>query len=212
MTSSLARVGGHEERQRAAEQRARDLWSLGWDNGAGAAIWAQAVSDELARHEEARARFAANPADQEAGKRIYSTALLLLVAIDQVLAFECRLRRITGDAELKRALDQFNAVGSDAEPIRDMAAHLDAYAVGEGHRQTGLKSPPVGQRNVTPLISWGDGGATLLQLADEALNLRTVAQAAVALADVVESVRLKHLERTERDANAAQWRNRGMSE
>lgn len=78
--------------------------------------------DELARHEEARAQFQSKPADQEAGKRIYSTALMLVVAIDQVLAFERRVRRITGDAELKRALDRFNAVGPHAEAVRDIAA------------------------------------------------------------------------------------------
>jgi hypothetical protein len=209
--TSLGWMRAHEEAQRAADQRAADLFSLGWENGAGAAIWARAVSDELAHHEEARAQFQSNPADQEAGKRVYSTALMLVVAIDQVLAFECRIRRITGDAELKRALDQFNAVDSHAEAVRDIAAHLDAYAIGEGLRQTGKKSPPVAERNVTPFI-WWDGGATWLQFADEALNLGTVAQAAVALADVVERVRLKHLALTERTANAELRRSHGLSE
>jgi hypothetical protein len=31
----------------------------------------------------------------------------------------------------------YDPVGAEAEALRDIAAHLDQYAVGQGHRQTG---------------------------------------------------------------------------
>src|SRR4051812_44425283 len=97
-----------EAAQRAAEQRAADLFYLGWENGAGAAIWARATLDELARHEQARARFTNDTADREAWERLHSSALMLVVAVEQVLAFERRVRRVTGDAELARARQRFD--------------------------------------------------------------------------------------------------------
>jgi hypothetical protein len=53
------------------------------------------------------------------------------------------------------------------------------------------------------LIWWGDGGGTMVNLGEEQLNLRTAAAAAIELAQVVERVRARHLERAARDANAA---------
>jgi hypothetical protein len=53
-------------KQRAAEHRAAALHALGWKAGAGAAIWARVVTDELARHDGARKRFQTNTADREA--------------------------------------------------------------------------------------------------------------------------------------------------
>jgi hypothetical protein len=125
---------GDEAAQHGAEHRAAQLYRLGWQVGAGAGIWARAVEDELARHEAARQSFGADP-NREASDRLHSTALLLVVAIDQVLTFECRVRRLTGDAELHKARARFDLEGPDAEAVRDLVVHLDEYATGSGKRQ-----------------------------------------------------------------------------
>jgi hypothetical protein len=191
------------------------LFSLGWQNGAGAAIWARTIVDELVRHEAARERFSSDSADREAFERLHGSALVLVVAIDQVLSFERRVCRMTGDAELARARARFDAAQPDADAIRDIAAHLEAYAVGEGDRQTDRGRPgqsPVTEPNVTPLIYWTDGGETHLRLADDELNLPTAARAAVDLAEVAERVRVKYFERAGRDADAALRRRRGLEQ
>jgi hypothetical protein len=192
-----------EAARRAAEHKAAALHRLGWQEGAGATIWARAVQDNLELHEAARKRFAENTADRETWERLHATTLMLVVAIDQVLAFEHRVRRLTGDAELARARARFDAVASDTRALRDLVAHLDAYAVGEGWRQQGRQLPPISETFVTALIWWGDGGGTMVNLGEEQLNLRTAAAAAIELAQVVERVRARHLERAARDANAA---------
>jgi hypothetical protein len=127
-----------------------------------------------------------------------------------VLAFECRVRRLTGDAELAQARARFDAVGPRAEALRDLVAHLDEYAVGKGRRQTGEAEPPITDPYVKTFISWTNSGGTVLDLAGEWLNLRTVANAAVKLAEVVERVRRKHLERAERETDAALRRMYGL--
>jgi hypothetical protein len=195
-----------ETAHRIASKRMAALASLGPERGAGARIWARTVADELERHENARERLAAKDVDDDVWLRLYGTALTLVVAIDQVLAFEARVRKLTGVAELKRARDAFNQAGSRAKMIRDIAAHLDEYAVGEGNRQQADLRPGesrVTETNVSPLIYWGDGGGTQLVLADERLDLRAAAEAAVTLAAVVERVRIKHLERAAAEAGAA---------
>jgi hypothetical protein len=138
----------HEEAQREAEQaegKASALHRLGWETGAGATIWARSIEDELARHEAARKLHAENTADLQAWERLHGSALLLVVAIHQVLAFESRVRSLTGDAELAKARTRFDAVGPDAEELRHLVAHLDAYAVGQGLRQTGKAMPPLAE-------------------------------------------------------------------
>jgi hypothetical protein len=101
---------------------------------------------------------------------------MLVVAIDQVLAFERRVRRVTGgDLELAQARSRFDAVSRDAETLRDLVAHLDAYAVGEGWRQTGKRMPPLGEQYLATFIYWSDGGGTVLDLGDQRLNLRAAA-------------------------------------
>jgi hypothetical protein len=200
-----------EEEQAAAEHKAAALHNVGWETGAGATIWARAIQDVLALHQSARERFAANTADLEAWERLHSTALMLVVAIDQVLVFERRVRRLTRDAQLAHARAQFDAaVGPDAERLRDLVAHLDEYAVGEGWRQTGKAMPPVSERYLATFIYWADGGATMLSLGDERLNLPAAANAATELAEVVEQARAKHLERVEQEANAAMRRRFGL--
>jgi hypothetical protein len=41
----------NEAIERAAERKAAALHNLGWETGAGATIWARAISDLLERHE-----------------------------------------------------------------------------------------------------------------------------------------------------------------
>jgi hypothetical protein len=205
-------MGDDEATRRAAEHKAAALHRLGWEEGAGTTIWARAVQDNLELHESARKRFAANDADLESWERLHATALTLVVAIDQVLAFERRVRRLTGDAELARARDRFDAVRPDAEALRDLVAHLDAYAVGEGKRQRGEGKPPaISQKYVSMLISWSDAEGTTVNVGMEQLNLQMAAKAAIELARVVERVRVDHLKRAGHEANAALRRQYGLA-
>jgi hypothetical protein len=200
-----------EEEQDVAEHKAAALHNVGWETGAGATIWARAIEDVLALHESARERFAAETADREAWERLHGTALMLAVAIDQVLAFECRVRKLTGDAELAQARVHFDArVGPDAERIRDLVTHLDAYAVGEGWRQIGKRSPAISDKYLASLVYWGNGGSTVFNLGGDSLYLRPAASAATELAQVVERVRARHLKRAEEEANAALRRRWGL--
>ena len=185
------------------------LRNLGSEAGAGATIWARLVQDELGHHESARERFGTDP-DLETWERLIGTALMLAVAIDQVLAFERRVRRLTGDAELAQARERFDAVGPNAETLRDLVAHLDAYAVAEGDRQTDKRQPAVRTRYMSPLIYWPPDGGTILALGDDQIDLRTTAEAAVDLAQVVERVRVKYLHRARQENQAAFERRWGM--
>jgi hypothetical protein len=85
-------VDEDEEIQRAAEHKTAALHHPGWETAAGATIWACTVQDELVRHESARQNWATNP-DRETWERMQGSALLIAVAIDQVLAFESRVNR-----------------------------------------------------------------------------------------------------------------------
>jgi hypothetical protein len=191
-----------ETAQRKAERKAAALHKLGWETGAGATIWARAVQDELTRHESARERWGTMP-DRETWERLHSSALMIVVAIDQVLAFELRVRRLKGDAELAKARARFDTIGPDAKALRDLVTHLDEYAVGEGRRQTGKALPPLSEPYRETFMYWSDGGGTTLNLGDKRLDLRAAAKAATELAQVVERVRAEHLERAEQEANAA---------
>jgi hypothetical protein len=201
----------HERAQKEAEHKAAALHHLGWETGTGAAIWARVVEDELARHQAAREQFGADAATREDWDRLHGSALALVVAIGQVLAFESRVRRLTGDAELAQARMRFDAVGPDSEALRDLVVHHDAYVVGEGWRQTGVRGPPINKPYLSTFIGWTDRG-TSLQLGEEQVTLEASARAAVELAEVVERVREEHLERVEEEANIALWRRYGMSE
>jgi hypothetical protein len=53
-----------------------------------------------------------------------------------------------GDAELARARGRFDDAVPDAKMLRGIAAHLDAYAAGEGWRRTGKRKPPLGEMRV----------------------------------------------------------------
>ena len=149
-----------DEKQRAAKQM-ESLGALSSENGAGVAIWSRVIADELARHVEARDQFNAHKGDHAAWERFNGSALVIVVAVDQVLRFERRVRKLTGDAELSRARKAFTAgVGVAVQAIRDVAIHLDDYAIGEGHRQTGRHGPggrPITGRGIQSLIYWTDG-------------------------------------------------------
>lgn len=61
---------------------------------------------------------------------------------------------------------------------------------------------------MSALLYWIKGGGTIVRLGDENLNLRRAAEAALSLAEIVEQVRAKALQRAEKDARAAfrlQW-------
>jgi hypothetical protein len=78
---------------------------------------------------------------------------MVAVAVDQVLAFTERVRVLRdGDAELAEARGRFDAATSDAKMLRDIAAHLDEYAAGEGWRQTGKRKPPLRDRYVDTFL------------------------------------------------------------
>jgi hypothetical protein len=198
-----APMDADEVAQHEAEEKAAALHSVGWKMGAGATIWARAARDQLALHEQARDRYTANTANLESWERLHASALMLVVAIDQVLAFEQRVRRLTDDADLAQARASFDAEFPSAERLRDLVSHLDAYAVGEGWRQTGKRMPPLKESFVSLLISWTDSGITDLDLGNDQLNLQAATKAATELAEVVEAVRFKHLERAGQEANAA---------
>jgi hypothetical protein len=89
-------VDEDEAVQHEAERTAAALHHVGWETGSGASVWAQTVRDALALHESARERFVANDADREAWERLHGSALMVAVAVDQVLAFERRVRRLSG--------------------------------------------------------------------------------------------------------------------
>jgi hypothetical protein len=77
---------------------------------------------------------------------LHGSALVIVVAIDQVVAFARRVEVLTRDPELVEARRRFDAVVPDVEPLRDLIAHHESYAVGEGHRQTGRRTPPISDR------------------------------------------------------------------
>jgi hypothetical protein len=141
--------------QRAAEHIAASLHTLGWEAGAGATIWARVIRDEFDRHDAARERFASETADLEAWERSHGSGFVLVVAIAQVLAFEGRIRELTGNAESFKARQRFDSAVPRAGALRDIATHLDAYAVGEGNRQTGRgrkHEPRIAERYVEPRL------------------------------------------------------------
>ena len=174
-----------------AEHKSVALHNVGWAVGAGATIWARVVTDVLALHESAREQLAAKKAGIETWERLHGTALTLVVAIDQIVSFEHRVRRLTGDTELQKARERFDSAFPHLGELRDLVAHLDEYAVGGGKRQTGKLAPPLDDKYPATFIHWGNGGGTVFDLGGSQVNLRTAAGAAVELAGVVERVRAK---------------------
>lgn len=194
-----------EVRQRKAEEQAAALGRLGWRSGAGASVWARAARDELVRHEEARGLWTAN-SSRELWERLHATAFMVALAVDLVLAFEVRVRRLTGDAELQKARQTFDRAVPQAEALRDLIAHLDEYAVGRGQRQTGRRSPSLNVYEVSPVLYWMDterGYRSHLTLGDTQIELEASVEAAVQLAEAVERVRERHRAVASETAQAA---------
>jgi hypothetical protein len=188
--------------QRHAEAKAASLHNLGWEVGAGATIWARAARDELARHEEARASWSTRR-DKQTFEQIHASAYMLIVAVDQVLAHGTRVRKLTGDAALQKARRRFDGQVPHAETIRDLVAHLDEYATGQGQRQVAKRTPPIREKYLSVLLYWTENGRTYLHLGQEQIDLKGAAEEAVKLAEVVEDVRARYLRRAEEEANEA---------
>src|SRR5262249_41484368 len=148
-----------ETQKREAEYLTAALHNLGLYRGTGAAIWARTAEDELLRHESARKRWGSGQGE-ETWKVLHGSALAIAMAVDQVLKFEHRVWSLTRDPELRQARERFDARVPDAEDLRDVVAHQDAYAAGMGHRQTGQRAPPVKERHVATFIYWTDGPET----------------------------------------------------
>jgi hypothetical protein len=197
-------------------RRGAALWGLGPLAGTGATIWKRVIADELERYDEARGRFRNRTADLATWERLNGIGMVLVVAVSQVLAFGERVQNMTGDAQLARALADFNATAGDVKSIRDMAVHLDAYATGEGHRQTnrGRQAGPSVRDAVNPFHSWvsttfaaEDGTpiegpeAAILDLGDEQINLHRAGEAAMVLADVIEQTRQRYEQKAEERAD-----------
>jgi hypothetical protein len=189
-----------EAAQREAEHKAAALYNLGTFAGTGAAVWARTVQDELARHESARERWGTGVVPKT-WEQLHGSALVIVVAIHQILGFERRVRRLTGDAELAQARARFDAMVPDAKALRDLVAHLDSYAVGEGRRRRGQATPPIKEQYLAPFIYWTEA-EMVFRLGNEQVSLRAAAEAATELAEVVERVRAEHQERAGQEANA----------
>jgi hypothetical protein len=184
-----------EEQHRAAEQM-ESLGTLGSEEGAGVGIWSCVIADELARHVKARQKYVARKPTNLTWERFHGSALVIMVAVDQVLRFEKRVRQLTGDAELARARKAFvEEVAVAATAIRDIAMHLDDYAIGKGNRQTGrhrLGERPITARTVQAVVYWTDLGESYLTLGGDQVSVDRAARASIELAEVVERARDKH--------------------
>lgn len=199
----------NERARREAEHRAAALHHIGYEEGAGATIWARAVKDNLELHETARRRVEEG-GSLEIWERLNATALILVVAMDQILAYGDRVLALTDDAELAEAIADFDAFAADTRALRDLVAHLDEYAVGEGWRQKGKRPHPISEKYVSALLWWADGGGTMLRLGHDAVDLRSAALKAIDLAQVIERVRAEQLRRAGEEANAALRRQYGL--
>ena len=179
-----------EEKTAREGELTEKLAALGLEHGAGTTVWRRVILDELAHHVEAREQFMAQNATNDTFAQYHGTALVIVVAVDQILRFEHRVRQLTGDAALQKARKAFDdEVGDSANNIRDVAMHLDDYAIGKGNRQTGKQGPAVTERNVRNTVYWTDHNESYISLGGHQLSVNRTARAAVELADVVERVR-----------------------
>jgi hypothetical protein len=170
---------------------AAKLDALSIEHGAGATVWSQVIEDNLAQHVKAREQIA-QPPNHVAYARYHGTALIIVVAVDQILRFEHRVRQLTGDADLQKARQKFDAeVGSVAKDIRDIAMHLDDYALGQGNRQTGKQGPAVRERHVRNTVYWTDLNESYVSLGGDQLSVERTARAAIELAGMIERARVR---------------------
>jgi hypothetical protein len=179
-----------EEKMAREGELAEKLAALGLEHGAGATVWRRVTLDELAHHVEAREQYKAGNGTNETFAQYHGTALVIVVAVDQILRFEHRVRQLTGDTALQRARKTFDdEVGRAANYIRDVAMHLDDYAIGIGNRQTGKQGPALTERYVRNTVYWTDLDESYISLGGHQLSVDRTAYAAVKLAEVVEQVR-----------------------
>jgi hypothetical protein len=185
-------------------ETAEKLGALSLENGAGAPVWSQVIQDSLDQHVEAR-KMIAVPPNHVAFARFHGTALVIVVAVDQVLRFERRVRQLTGDAELQKARQKFDdEVGTQvANDLRDIVMHLDDYALGQGNRQIGKQGPAVTERHVRNTVYWTDRDESYISLGGDQLSVERTARAAIELAEVIERVRAKGQENAMKRHNAA---------
>ena len=191
--AAVARYGhlvDPEEKMAREGELAEKLAALGLEHGAGATVWRRVTLDELAHHVKAREQFKAGNATNDTFAQYHGTALVIVVAVDQILRFEHRVRQLTGDAALQKARRAFDdEVGASANYIRDVAMHLDDYAIGVGNRQTGKRGPAVTERYVRNTVYWTDLDESYISLGGHQLSIDRTAHAAVKLAEAVEQVR-----------------------
>lgn len=181
---------GSEEKMAREGELAEKLAALGLEHGAGTTVWRRVVLDELAHHVAAREQYRAGKGTNDIFAQYHGTALVIVVAVDQILRFEHRVRQLTGDAALQKARKVFDdEVGGSANYIRDVAMHLDDYAIGMGNRQTGKQGPAVKERYVRNAVYWTDLNESYISLGGHQLSVDRTANAAVKLAEVVERVR-----------------------
>lgn len=209
LPATRPRMSAREEERLAREQLA-NLHALGREAGAGAPIWSRVIADELRRHDDARAQYLTNEARMEDWDRFCGSGLVIAIAIGQVLGLERRVRSLTGDPRLAQARANFDAAVPNAEPLRDLVAHLADYAVGSGLRQTtganARHGAPIAERNVKPLIYWTNTGDSYLVVAGQQLILHRAATAAIALADAIEKARARKVNRAVKRLNDASRR------
>lgn len=121
-SSVMTPVDEDEIAQRRAEWLAATLFKLGWERGAGATVWARVIEDLLALHKSAREQFRTNTANLEAWERLHSTALVLVVAIDQVLTFENRVRSLTSTRSVVAAVRPGNSCPQSTMSTRRLSS------------------------------------------------------------------------------------------
>jgi hypothetical protein len=120
-----------EAAHREAQEKAAALFHLGWENGAGATIWARVIQDQMALHDSGRERLAADTGDMETWERLYGSALVLVVAVVKV----CTLHTVVS-----------------LDPVYITASNLVRLGEGEftGRRRSWSSSAPSAVRGSSP--------------------------------------------------------------
>jgi hypothetical protein len=126
----------------------------------------------------------------------------LLIAIGATLRTSKKLLSRTGDHRLADALRAFDAAFPHAGDLRDIAEHLEAYAVGEGWLQAGALSEDERVRSdwVTFWLQFDDrldpDSTIRINFSDSRrMDLKAAAERAIEITTVVEHVEVEHAER-----------------
>ena len=138
----------------------------------------------MAREGELAEKLAALGLEHGAGTTVWRRVIL------DELAHHVEAREQYRAGNLQKARKAFDdEVGDSANNIRDVAMHLDDYAIGIGNRQTGKQGPAVTERYVRNTVYWTDLNESYISLGGHQLSVDRAAHAAVELAEVVERVR-----------------------